>query len=778
MAQIVEGSSVGGATMAGPRAWLIVVMACALGACDTLDIFRSTDASFVPETAAEAGAVYVSVQHLRPWADVADSLRPNFANTTADDLLDDVLPVTVSDTFGLKSGTSFGVAANLAATSVTKTNTTNQSTNLVSGDITEATQEFERTRTVEPGQRPEVQRSAPAITTPAAGQFSPDIDPFFQRRVATALFQEIQLLNSYVSGQVAGSDEVPFLMRTQITLIPYARKEAIDVHTRLWVTLEEEENSGGSRFSDKDVRIVPLLIIDNMERSSAKRTAQSILQLDAQISALAGGTGLGAGVGSMRERLRELAGNDYNSLVSVAQSGRSELLIRLGASQGVTAEYELRPRTYDVTFLVLIKQGKAVAGNMLSVGETSVYRDTRSGRVLPITSVKYVSELRREIASRLDAKYADGDASKKALEASDAISCLTLRDLGTPECGQVLKANSDIHDLIWSYLETSNASFADTPIPDWKPLLPPPQYATLIDQPNAGGVVELSGARSLNGDGSVRAFLIVGPKTALQPLAPKVTGMANSSTGNGAPTGDSIWSFSLKRALLAIQENNAPVVQFASKSTTVSPDGNLRFTFPSPGAHVPAIMPKDAGPLEYWLVVLRSSQTRPTRNSESLELRSPQSILASRLDEAEDGSLYPVLLNSELSKLAKLQAEFEATGITKTLRADANGQASFRLALSRGTAAGNIVSGYNLVVVNADLAGALRVDVAAARSSVGVTVSAAKNAVKLTDDGTYEIALKNLPAEKSVAIRIAPIDSQGREQPSGAVTVEAGVAKQ
>ena len=121
---------------------------------------------------------------------------------------------------------------------------------------------------------------------------------------ATALWQEVQLINMYVdAAAVDGEEFEPYLVRLQVTLLPRKRHDAKDAYTTISLfqgdfpapkASEKKKDSSQCpkdsttpSTSIEDVRIIPLLVTDDMQTAldseSVERTRQLALTLAAAI---------------------------------------------------------------------------------------------------------------------------------------------------------------------------------------------------------------------------------------------------------------------------------------------------------------------------------------------------------------------------------------------------------------------------------------------------------------------------------------------------------------
>ena len=319
-----------------------------LSGCKTFGANLNFANQNLPKTQEDAGRVYMSAYPPIPWYQIVDRLDPNFSIASAQDLLNVVIPVTSSQLNASSQAQNYSLGANFAdptsalvsevvnirninadeTVTEMQTETTTRNENSASNVVTGL-------NSTAPGQIPFP--TNPAIPTTA----NLGVDPFLQYRNATALFQEIQLLNSYLEAEVANSDLVPYLIRTQLSVQPFARELPFDVHTELYV-----QKTGA--------KIIPLIITDNNERSAERRLANAARQLELAVSGQVQGIGVGGNAGNIDQQLKDLQAFDLNTVMLVGQSKERELNIRIGAAKTPNGEFALSARNYDVSFLVLI----------------------------------------------------------------------------------------------------------------------------------------------------------------------------------------------------------------------------------------------------------------------------------------------------------------------------------------------------------------------------------------------------------------------------------------
>ncbi len=523
-----------------------------------------------PDTQAEAGRVYISAYPPLAWSDIASKLSPEFDEDSAKDLLTKVLPITQSDDISFRRGFAAGLEANLAGTEAISSSVLNRTTNEQTGEVTSATRTDESTESRSSGERPDIDPSAPSFESRAAlAGAAQGVDPFIQYRAAAALYQEIQLLNEYLKARVADENLDAYLFRARVTLHPFARRQPLDVYTRIWVQsvlCKDTDNKPTKARRDielckKDGKedgfveryarptVVPLLITDNFERNDTRRIEQAIRQIEANVSALVSGAGLGAGIESVRDELRQLRGSEFNNLQSIAQYDQNKLLVRFGGAYSPNSQYEMRPQTYDVAFVVLVPKATKMQNDTWStkkksrrmiIYESSSFRNARNGKPLPQVDRNYLSSMTSQISQRMrnwnfskesrrcardlaaDFRFEDirwvlqspnqkPKDKRKACQSDDTQlpeSCVrSWRCDG--EKGRIVFDFPTLYDFIDDFQDINHLSSVIVDLPPTNPVLPPAQTASLRDINNRGSIVRLAGSKRINNTSQLIATLIV-----------------------------------------------------------------------------------------------------------------------------------------------------------------------------------------------------------------------------------------------------------------------------
>lgn len=199
------------------RVWAPVILLVLLSACSAENqLFRPHEV----RSHKEAGSTHISVLAIAPWADYADSLQPKF-ELTGEAALQKALPTSQLFSNQLLSEINASGLVSLPTISDVQTEST----------IRESTG-----GAPEPGTLPAQGVAAGGARTAAslpALQLKQDAtqkEPILQYHTALALYQEVQLLNSYVRNAAKRSGYIPYVVRLQLAVLPFARNQPYDVY--------------------------------------------------------------------------------------------------------------------------------------------------------------------------------------------------------------------------------------------------------------------------------------------------------------------------------------------------------------------------------------------------------------------------------------------------------------------------------------------------------------------------------------------------------------------
>ena len=491
----------------------VVLLFCfILSSCATPKI--ATTEPIIFSTQIESGKVRVSPLPAIPWQDVSAKLQPNFSIKNADQVLPLVLPNTAASEYVNRSATAGGASLNLAGPARTKSTQVNTTTNLVEDEVTESSEIIESSRLISPAEVP-TGNLAPALGVGiAAGiaEFKPSFDASLSYRAAAALYQEIQLLNTYLNASLSEADKVAYLFRIQITVDPSTRGQPINIDSRLWLdeptcrrsthprtTASMREPGSEYCGSRDDIEIIPILIAENGERAANNRLVEAASQFESILSALVANQGIGAEFEQLKSELNALRGSDYNSLLNISLSSSQELLLNIGAAYSPTYGLEMRERTYDISFLVLLPRQVNAEGllgvnttfDSMQVYESATFVNALDGRTLPLIDQDYVDRFvdeldremsvfrfsasaRAEVAKLVTGGIVDDNVFDVCVDGSSALGCKSLGNFRS------------LYDRLRSYEDSLLPNSSKVVIPKQKRILPVPQNAFASDKSSAG----------------------------------------------------------------------------------------------------------------------------------------------------------------------------------------------------------------------------------------------------------------------------------------------------
>jgi hypothetical protein len=407
----------------------------------------------------EAGTVTVSPISVMRWEEAEKLLQPKFT-LSATDALSAAIPTTQS--LDEKLSEIFRVALRVAlpTTSVTSTETTTGNT---------ADQNFKtdlnRSRVEKRGVVDGLDEAELAGRTAATLTGLPDPgklgdDPMLRYLAATALYQEVQLLNRYVTDAMRYRGAQAFLMRLQVSVLPGRRSLPYDVTTDITLHPEDMQVQAGlaGQTFDGDaslkvavaealkaknldlnkaatgelaavqedlanrlrtnsrcpanswdrLSIVPLVVTDNLEGIAASRSTDTASQIGLALLATISNVGAGGDFAETREAIRRAQGNDRNSLLTVARLTDDTVRVRLGAAQSPRLGNTMLPRTHNISLLVVFRPcdkdliESAGEERIVTAVSRASFTDAFSGKVLPYRSGV---ERLRALTAHLNRKY-------------------------------------------------------------------------------------------------------------------------------------------------------------------------------------------------------------------------------------------------------------------------------------------------------------------------------------------------------------------------------------
>lgn len=292
-------------------------------------IFGSSFPQKHVESRAEVGSHHLALLSVMPWEKYKDLLQPHFE-------LDETkaLDMAMPSTLGTQD---FATAATIIKGSFKPTGSTSE----------------EQTT---PDSKAAAQKESDAQRT-ALASFAAKENPFLKYLAATALYQEVNILNAYIeeAANIAKEYE-PYVVRLQINLMPRARHMPYDAYIALSFLPKYRSDNSPNGYKPEGIKVVPMLVSESLEMTESFRAEQKLLQLVLALNAEYPGVGLSGGpsIDTLMQRVRAAAGKDVNSIFSLARVWDSTVLARFGAMQMGSEEYVMVPRTHCVTLLVLV----------------------------------------------------------------------------------------------------------------------------------------------------------------------------------------------------------------------------------------------------------------------------------------------------------------------------------------------------------------------------------------------------------------------------------------
>lgn len=346
--------------------------------------------SSAPRNQEEAGAVNVSVTLVAPWDEYIAALTPNFT-LTANDAVSKVIPRTgiVEE----KILDALGLSARVGLPQTFESLTKNISTKLTKTDNEEPKETTTLTTDIiekkEPGKLPDAPSKAPGADkgikdlpgVPSDSGKSLSDDPLLEYTAATALYQEVQLLNRYVSDAALRHEMDAYIVRLQIGIVPFRRNLPYDVYTKIGFFPKTDAPE------DMPAYVLPLLVTDSLEGALVSRSRDTIRQLSLAASFMKGGIVGTVGGDKLKEELKSQLFSEANSLFTVGRFTDNTLGARFGAVRQGEKEYAILPRTHSVTVILMVPKGfggvtKKQRDRIRVVARTSM-RSATDGSLLP-----------------------------------------------------------------------------------------------------------------------------------------------------------------------------------------------------------------------------------------------------------------------------------------------------------------------------------------------------------------------------------------------------------
>jgi len=402
------------------------IAAVMLVACNSSekDLFKPHTVLSQPE----AGLITLSEAVAVPWEDYISRLTTNFQLNEAQ-ALEAVIPRTAILEDKILDSFAAGAQIGLRQRSESRTTTTTEGAEGVSSTA-------ERTDSSQPGVVPGAAPAAPGADRGASGlPGTPEgerkaeniqkVDAILAYTAASALFQEVQLLNRSVIDAALRRNMRPYVVRLQVGVQPFARNQPYDVFMNLGFfpptqQVKSEDGKVIEKIRGNGVAVVPLLVTDNLEGALRSSAVDNIRQLTLALSFLLPAAGGSVNLSKLREELRSVLATDINSLLTVGRVTENTISVRLGAAQQATARHAMLPRTHNISLVIMVPEEVFIendeAAKKVRVVAESVMRSVETGVALPqrgrgesISLVRevLVSQFSEDELPSVDGKFGD-----------------------------------------------------------------------------------------------------------------------------------------------------------------------------------------------------------------------------------------------------------------------------------------------------------------------------------------------------------------------------------
>ncbi len=383
-------------------AFLLVLSGCASDSPPKPKTFAYAD---------EAASVHMAVLSVGRWDDYVAALQPAFT-LSEQGAFDQVVATTRAQEDSFVDSFKLGLKVGLPTSTSTSSQTTQlrDGTETVSSDTTVA-----RGPGTVPAEIPAtgVDRGSASANLPSETILKAAnvaVDPMLRFWASTALFQEVKLLNRYVKDVQTRDGMDAYVIRLQVSLMPYARNEPYDVYTQLSFLWADGEGKGSgteppvtalaqtTAEPPKTPIVVPLIVTDNLEATLHSVSVERVRQYALALAATINNVGAAANIAKSIDKLNRTLGRDFNSLYSIARVTDNTVRVRLGALQQAETAYATVPRTHNVSLVILAK--RTSRETTLNIASLSEIRDARTGTPLMRRPEKRIEDAFQKIVDK------------------------------------------------------------------------------------------------------------------------------------------------------------------------------------------------------------------------------------------------------------------------------------------------------------------------------------------------------------------------------------------
>lgn len=253
------------------------------------------------------------------------------------------------------TSTNNGTTTSSGSTSSSGSTTTSTSTTTNNGASTTQT----TTTQLAPGTLPPSLLTSPTMPSASALPFvtgTVQMDPIMTYQAATAIYEEVQLLNTYLTDAALAHDYKPYLVRVQVSVVPFVRNAPYDVYVDLGLFSKCDAKS----TDEWPAKVIPLLVTDDVETGQTSNAMNAAQQLALALGGIVHNVAGQTQVQDLRDKFKAILGTDYNSLYEVSRGAENVLQIRLGAARNPNLKqgYAMLTQTHNVSFVLLVPGNK------------------------------------------------------------------------------------------------------------------------------------------------------------------------------------------------------------------------------------------------------------------------------------------------------------------------------------------------------------------------------------------------------------------------------------
>ncbi|HYA40440.1 MAG TPA: hypothetical protein VEF34_04010 [Syntrophobacteraceae bacterium] len=324
--------------------WILVAAAFTVAGCAT-NLYQQNIATRFDE----AASVHVAVLSVAPWNDYVQALQPSF-DLTPSDALNISLPSTMA--MEEKVLDAIGSRFKVALPQISTTGST------TAGDTSKIA--------FEPS--PAGSRTAAGLPPTAEVSQPTGVDQLLKYWAATAIYQEVQMLNRYVKDAAVHEGYTPYLVRLQVSLMPRMQDQPLDAYTTISFFPDlplpggpKNPTETAATYPDEvsGIRIIPLVVTDDVEMAIHNHSLDRLREFALALSAAVRGVGATGDFQRMYERLQTVKGQDLNSTFMVARVTGNTIRCRFGAHFQSESKYAMTAQTHPVTLVVLVPKCRA-----------------------------------------------------------------------------------------------------------------------------------------------------------------------------------------------------------------------------------------------------------------------------------------------------------------------------------------------------------------------------------------------------------------------------------